>query len=163
MINARMQDAINVQINLEQSSAQLYLAMSGYMDGKNFHGFARWFRVQAEEETKHAMRLIDHLLDRGGRLELGIIEKPPAEFGSVVQVFEKVLQHEQLVTASIDRLFELARSEKDHPSEIALQWFVTEQVEEEATASQILAQVRAVGEQGGGIWYLDGKLGKRGA
>jgi ferritin len=163
MINATMQDAINVQINLEQSSAQLYLAMSGAMEGKNFHGFARWLRVQAEEEGKHATRLVDHLLGRGGRLELGSIEKPPAEFGSVTQLFEKVLQHEQFISASIDRLFELARAQKDHASEVALQWFVTEQVEEESTASQILAQVRAVGEQGGGIWYLDGKLGKRGS
>jgi ferritin len=161
MINARMQDAINVQINLEQSSAQLYLAMSGSMEEKNFSGFAHWLRLQAEEETKHAMRLVDHLLDRGGRLELGIIEKPPSEFGSPVQLFEKVLQHEQHVTASIERLFELARVEKDHASEIALQWFVAEQVEEEATASQILAQLRAVGEHGGGVWYLDSKLGKR--
>jgi ferritin len=163
MINTTMQDAINAQINLEQTSAQLYLAMSGYMDGKNFHGFAQWLRAQAEEETKHAMRLVDHLLERGGRLELGGIEKPSPEFGSAVQLFEKVLQHEQRVTASIGRLFELARAQKDHASEVALQWFVTEQVEEEATASQILAQLRAVGEQGGGIWYLDGKLGKRGS
>jgi ferritin len=163
MINATMQDAINAQINLEQSSAQLYLAMSGAMEGKNFHGFARWLRVQAGEETKHAMRLVDYLVERGGRLELGALEKPSSEFGSVAQLFEKVLQHEQLVTASIGRLFELARAQRDHASEVALQWFVTEQVEEEATASQILAQVRAVGDQGGGIWYLDGKLGKRGA
>jgi len=90
MINTTMQDAINAQINLEQTSAQLYLAMSGYMDGKNFHGFAQWLRAQAEEETKHAMRLVDHLLERGGRLELGGIEKPSPEFGSAVQLFEKV-------------------------------------------------------------------------
>jgi ferritin len=161
MISKTMQDALNAQINIEQHSAQLYLAMSAHCEGKSFRGFAHWLRVQAAEETKHAMKLVSFLLDRGGRLELGAIAAPPVEFGTVTQTFEKILAHEQTITAKINALFELARAEKDWASEIALQWYVTEQVEEEATVGQIVDQLKAVGEQGGGIWYLDSKMGKR--
>ena len=161
MIGKKIQDALNAQINLEQYSAQLYLAMSAACEGRSFRGFAHWLRVQAQEETKHAMKLIEFVLDRGGKLELGAIAAPPVEFGSVTQTFEKILEHEQSITARINALFELSRVEKDYASEIALQWYVTEQVEEEATVGQILDQLKAVGEQGGGIWYLDSKMGKR--
>ena len=161
MLNKSIQDALNTQINLEQYSAQLYLAMSAHCEAKSFRGFARWLQVQAGEETAHAMKLITFVLDRGGRLALKTIEAPPTEFGTVTQVFESILSHEQKITASINALFERTRSEKDYASEVTLQWYVTEQVEEEATVGQILDQLRAVGEQGGGIWYLDSKLGKR--
>ena len=161
MINKKIQDAINAQVNLEQYSAQLYLAMSAHCEGKSFRGFAHWLRVQAQEETAHAMKLVSFLLDRGGRLELGAIAAPPAEFGSITQVFETILGHEKSITTKIGALFELSRAEKDFASEITLQWYVTEQVEEEANVGQILDQLRAVGEQGGGIWYLDSKMGKR--
>jgi ferritin len=161
MINKKIQDALNSQVNLEQYSAQLYLAMAAHCEGRSFRGFAHWLSVQAQEETKHAMKLVKFLLDRGGRLELAPVAAPPAEFGSVVQVFEKILEHEKSITAKIAALFELARTEKDYASEITLQWYVTEQVEEEANVGQILDHLRAVGEQGGGIWYLDGKMGKR--
>jgi ferritin len=162
MINRNIEESLNVQINLEQFSAQLYLAMSAYCEGKSFRGFAQWLRVQAEEETAHAMKLVTFVVERGGRLELKPIAAPPTEFGTVTQVFERILEHEKSITASISGLFELSRKEKDYASEITLQWYVTEQVEEEANVSQILDQLRAVGEQGGGIWYLDSKLGKRG-
>ena len=163
MINQKIQDALNAQINLEQYSAQLYLAMSAHCESKSFRGFAHWLRVQAQEETAHAMKIVRFLLDRGGRLELKPIEAPPTDFGSVTQVFEKILAHEQHITTSISSLFERSRAEKDYASEITLQWYVTEQVEEEANVGQILDQLRAVGEQGGGIWYLDSKMGKRAA
>ena len=163
MINKKIQDALNAQISLEQYSAQLYLAMSAHCEGKSFRGFAHWLRVQAQEETAHAMKLVSFLLDRGGRLELTAIAAPPAEFGGITQVFEKILDHEKSITAKIGALFELSRAEKDYASEITLQWYVTEQVEEEANVGQILDQLRAVGEQGGGIWYLDSKMGKRAA
>lgn len=163
MIAKKIQDAINTQINLEQYSAQLYLAMSAHCEGKSFRGFAHWLRVQAEEETKHAMKLVTFLLDRGGRLELAAIAAPPAEFGTVTQTFEKILEHEKSVSGRIGNLFELSRAEKDWAAEIALQWYVTEQVEEESNIGQILDQLKAVGEQGGGIWYMDSKLGKRGS
>lgn len=162
MINERVQNALNTQINLEQYSAQLYLAMSAHCDRKSFRGFSHWLRVQAQEETAHALKLVDFVLDRGGKLELKPIAAPPADFGTITQVFERILEHEKSITASISSLFELSRTEKDYASEITLQWYVTEQVEEEANVGQILDQLRAVGEQGGGIWYLDSKLGKRG-
>jgi ferritin len=163
MISQKIQDAINAQINREQYSAQLYLAMSAHCEAKSFRGFAHWLRLQAQEETLHAMRLVSFLLNRGGCLELRAIGAPPMEYGKVTEVFEKVLGHEREITASINALFELSRTEKDHASEITLQWYVTEQVEEEANVGQILDQLRAVGEQGGGIWYLDSKMGKRAA
>lgn len=161
MIAKKIEDALNAQINMEQYSAQLYLAMSAHCETKSFRGFGHWLRVQAGEETQHAMKLVAFVLDRGGALRLGAVAAPPTEFGSMVQVFEKILEHEKSNTAKINALFELSRAEKDHASEIALQWYVTEQVEEEANVGQILDQLKAVGEQGGGIWYLDSKLGKR--
>jgi len=161
MIGQKMQDALNTQINLEQYSAQLYLAMSAHCDALSFKGFAHWLQVQAGEETAHAMKLITFLLDRNGRLELKAIQAPPTDFGGVIQVFEKTLAHEMGITGQINALFELARAEKDHASEITLQWYVTEQVEEESKVGQIVDHLKAVGDQGGGIWYLDSKMGKR--
>lgn len=161
MIDKTMQDALNAQINAEQYSAQLYLAMSAAMETKSFRGFARWLRVQASEETTHAMKLIDFVLDRGGQLELHPIAAPPVEFGGVIQLFEEVLKHERSITARINALFELARSGKDYASEITLQWYVTEQIEEEANVGLILDRLHAIGDQGGAVWYLDKELGKR--
>ena len=162
MISKTMMDALNAQINLEQFSAQLYLAMSAHCEGKSFRGFAHWLKVQASEETAHAVKLIDFLLDRGGKLELRPVAAPPSEFGSIIQVFEQTLDHEKGVTLKINALFDQSRVERDYASEITLQWYVTEQVEEESTIGQIVDQLRAVGDQGGGIWYLDSRMGKRG-
>jgi ferritin len=162
MISATMQDALNKQINAEQYSAQLYLAMSAYCHGKSFRGFAHWLTVQASEETAHAAKLIQFLLDRGGTLKLLPVAAPLSEFGSVIGVFEKILEHERAVTRDIAALFELARKEKDYASEIALQWYVTEQVEEEASISEIVDHLHAVGDKGGAIWYLDSRMAKRG-
>jgi ferritin len=162
VISKTMQDAINAQIAAEQHSAQLYLAMSAHCEGKSFKGFAHWLRVQSGEETAHAQKLVAFLLDRGGKLELQAIAAPRADFGSITQVFEHTLAHEKENTGRINGLFAQARAEKDYATEIALQWYVTEQVEEEATVSQIVDHLRAVGEQGGGIWYLDSRMGKRG-
>ena len=161
MISSKMQDALNTQVNLEQFSAQLYLAMSAHCDASSFKGFAHWLKIQAGEETAHATKLIAFLLDRGGKLELQAIAAPPTEFGGVIQVFEKTLEHEKSITTKINALFELARAEKDYASEITLQWYVTEQVEEESNVGQIVDHLRAVGAQGGGIWYLDSRMGKR--
>ncbi|MDP2876210.1 MAG: ferritin, partial [Holophaga sp.] len=145
MISKTMQDALNAQINSEQASAQLYLAMSAHCEGKSFKGFANWLMVQASEETAHAMKLITFLLDRGGKLELKPIVAPATDFGGIIQVFEQTLAHEKGITAKINALFELARNEKDYASEITLQWYVTEQVEEEANVGQIVDHLRAVG------------------
>ncbi len=162
MISTTMQAALNAQINAEQYSAQLYLAMSAAMEAKSFRGFAKWLRVQASEETAHATKLIDFLLDRGGKLALQIIAAPETEFGGPIQTFETVLKHEQGISAKINDLFGLARTEKDYASEITLQWYVTEQVEEESNVGQILDRLHAIGDQGGAIWYLDKEMGKRG-
>jgi len=162
MISKTMQDALNAQINLEQSSAQLYLAMSAHCQGKSFRGFAHWLKVQAGEETKHALRLVDFLLDRQGKLELKPVPAPPTDFGGVIEVFERTLEHEQAITKRINGLFALARTEGDYASEVALQWYVNEQVEEESQVNQIVDHLHAVGDKGGGIWYLDSRLGKRG-
>jgi len=135
--------------------------MGAHCDALSFKGFAHWLRIQAGEETAHAVKLIDFLLDRKGKLELKPIAAPPQEFGGVIQVFEQTLEHEMGITQKIAALFELSRQEKDYASEITLQWYVSEQVEEEASVSQIVDHLRAVGEQGGGIWYLDSRMGKR--
>jgi len=161
MISPTMQNALNTQINLEQYSAQLYLAMGAHCETLSFRGFAHWLRIQAVEETAHAMKLIDFLLDRKGKLELKAIPAPPQEFGGVIQVFEQTLEHEQGITQKINALFELSRAEKDYASEVTLQWYVSEQVEEESNVGQTVDHLRAVGDQGGGIWYLDSRMAKR--
>ena len=161
MISQTMQNALNNQVSLEQYSAQLYLAMGAHCDTLGFKGFAHWLRIQAGEETAHAVKLIDFILDRKGKLELKPVPAPPQEFGGVIQVFEQTLEHEVGITRTINELFELARVERDYASEIKLQWYVSEQVEEEANVGQVVDHLHAVGAQGGGIWYLDSKMGKR--
>lgn len=162
MISKSMQDALNSQINLEQASAQLYLAMSAHCEAKSFRGFAHWLKVQAGEETKHALKLVDYLLARNARLELKPISAPPTDFGGVIEVFEKTLEHEKAITTRINALFEQARGEKDYATEMALQWYVTEQVEEEDAVRLVVDHLHAVGDKGGGIWYLDSRMAKRG-
>jgi ferritin len=157
-----MQDAINQQINLEQYSAQLYLSMGAHCEQRSFRGFAHWLRVQAGEETAHALKLIDFLLDRGGKPQLMAVPAPAQEFGGVIQVFELALEHERGNTTRINALFQQAREERDHASEIALQWYVSEQVEEESTFTQLVDHLHAVGDKGGGVWYLDSRMAKRG-
>ena len=161
MISNSIQSALNAQIGAEQYTAQLYLAMSAHLHQKSFKGFAHWLRVQSAEEASHALKLVDFLQDRYGRLELQAVKAPPAVFDGPTSIFESVLQHEQDNTASISRVFELAHSEQDRATEIALQWFVTEQVKEELAVSEVVDQLRAIGEQGGAIWYLDHRLSKR--
>lgn len=161
MISAKLQKAINNQIQAEMYSANLYLSMSGYCMSQNLKGFSNWLRVQYQEETAHALKLLDYLLERGGEVELQAIEAPPAEFGKPVEVFEKVLAHEEHVTSLINKLYEVAAEEKDVAAQIFLQWFVTEQVEEEASAGDILAQLRMIGDKTGGIFFLDKELAAR--
>lgn len=161
MISAGTLSALNAQINLEQYTSQLYLAMSAHLAEKSFKGFAHWLRVQSCEEAAHALKLVDFVIDRCGKLELRPINPPPMDFGGPTAVFEKVLSHERDNTLSISKCYELARNEGDHATEIALQWFVTEQVKEEMMVSEVVDQLHAIGEQGGAIWYLDHRLSKR--
>jgi ferritin len=161
MISPTMQNALNTQINMEQYSSQLYLAMSAHLGQLNFKGFSHWLRVQAGEETQHAERLIDFLIDRSGLLELRNVAAPNPAAKGVIQVFETVLVHEKETTAAIHKLFELARNENDFASEITLHWYVTEQVREEAALAEIVDHLHAVGDQTGAIWYLDHRMLKR--
>ncbi|MEG6586800.1 ferritin [Dendrosporobacter sp. 1207_IL3150] len=162
MINQKMQDAINNQIQAELYSAYLYLSMSAYCDNKNLRGFAHWMKLQYQEETSHAMKLIDYLQERGGVVQLKAIEAPPTEFGTPLQVFEQTLAHEEHVTSLINKLYETALNEKDYAAQIFLQWFINEQVEEEASATAIVERLKIIGDKStGAILYLDKELGKR--
>lgn len=160
MINKTVQDALNSQIQKEMNSAYLYLAMSADCEVKNLKGFASWLRVQYQEEVSHAMKIYDYLLERGGTVALQSIEAPPCDFGTPLQLFENVLEHERYVTASINELYEIALANKDYATQIFLQWFISEQVEEEASVSEVVEKIRMTGERA--LVYLDKELGKRG-
>ena len=161
MMHKNVQAAMNGQIQVEQYSSHLYLAMSAYCEEKNLKGFARWLKIQAQEETGHAMKLYQHLLDRGGKVELGSIAAPGSSFGSPLELFEKVLAHEREITAKINQLYETALQEKDYPVQLLLHWFIEAQVEEESSAEEIVEKLRMIGDKGSAIVYMDKALGKR--
>jgi ferritin len=163
MLSKRIQDAMNEQIKHELYSAYLYLSMAAYSDALNLPGFAHWMRVQAQEETAHALKFYGFINERGGRVVLLAIDQPPVEFESPLDVFEKTLAHEQTVTGLINDLYALAVAEKDYASQIFLQWFVEEQVEEEASATEILETLKRVGDQGQALVMLDRQLASRAA
>ena len=163
MISKAMQDAINDQIQKELFSSYLYLSMAAYFENKNLPGFARWMRVQEGEEREHAMKFYDFLVDRGGRVQLKAIEAPAADWKTSLDLFKEVAAHEAKVTASINALYELALREKDYPAQVLLQWYITEQVEEEKNAAEIVAQLELIDAHGTAVLMLDKQLGKRGA
>jgi ferritin len=162
MITKAMQDAMNDQIQKELFSSYLYLSMAAYFEDKNLPGFANWMRKQADEEREHGMKIYDHLIERGGRVMLKAIEAPKTDWKSSLEVFEEVAAHEAKVTASINALYELALKEKDYPAQVMLQWFISEQVEEEKNAAEILANLKLIEERGTAVLMLDHRLGKRG-
>ncbi|HEY5983106.1 MAG TPA: ferritin [Anaerolineales bacterium] len=162
MIGRTMQDAINEQINKELYSSYLYLSMAAYYESKNLQGFAKWMRMQEAEERVHAMKFYDFLVDRGGQVLLKPIAAPENDWKSSLELFRQVAAHEASVTASINNLFELAVKEKDYPAQVLLQWFVTEQVEEEKNAAEIVSQLELVEARGTAVLMLDHRLGKRG-
>lgn len=162
MINKAMQDAMNEQINKELYSSYLYLSMAAYFEGRNLPGFAHWMRVQEAEEREHAMKFYDYILERGGKVTLKAIEGPKTDWNSALEIAEEVAAHEAQVTASIYALYETALTEKDYPAQIMLQWFITEQVEEEKNASEIVANLKLIEERGTAVLMLDHRLGKRG-
>jgi ferritin len=135
--------------------------MSAYLESANLPGMARWMRLQSEEETAHAMKFFDYVYDRGGRVVLQAIDQPPAEFGSPLEVFEQALAHEQKVTGLINQIYDLAVKEDDYPSQIELQWFITEQVEEEKSAGDIVELLKVIGDHGPSLIMVDGQLGAR--
>lgn len=162
MLSAKMQAAFNEQIQKELYSAYLYLAMSNHFEDKNLPGFAKWLFLQFQEEQAHAFKFIHHVQERGGKVVLEALQKPPSEWASNMAVFKQVLEHEQHVTASINALYETALSEKDYAAQVLLQWFISEQVEEEKNASDIIAQLTMIDERGTAVLMLDHRLAKRG-
>jgi len=161
MLKKAVEEALNKQINAELYSAYLYLAMSAYCESVNLPGFAHWMRLQYQEEIAHAMRLFDYVNDRGGRVILEAIDQPPAEFQSPLEMMKQTLEHERKVTASINRLYELALKENDYATQNHLQWFITEQVEEEKSSADIVEQLKRIGEQSTALLMLDQQLGAR--
>jgi len=160
MINKKVQDAINEQINAELYSSYLYLSMSAKFEDMSLGGFANWMTIQAQEELFHGMKLYDYVNERGGRVHLKGIDEPPSEWKTPLAVFKEVYKHEQKVTSLINKLVDLSIKEKDHATTNFLQWFVKEQVEEEASADSILQKLKLVGG-GDGLFMMDKELGQR--
>lgn len=161
MINERMRDEINKQINAEMYSAYLYLSMASYFEEQGLPGFANWMYVQNEEETFHAMKLFRFIVARGGRVELMAIEEPPRSWEDPLAVFKHVYEHEQKVTGLINSLMTTARELSDYASENELQWFVAEQVEEEDNADKLVRKVQMMKDAPGGLMMLDAELAER--
>ena len=161
MIDSKVEGALNDQIRKEFYSSYLYLSMAGQFESMNLKGFAHWMEVQANEETKHAMKIYGHVNERGGKVVLQQIDAPPSNWKSAKEMFTEVYQHEQKVTESINKIVELARTKKDNATEVFLQWFVNEQVEEEASANQIKQKLQLIGDNAPALVMLDAELGKR--
>ncbi|HXF61198.1 MAG TPA: ferritin [Caldilineaceae bacterium] len=155
MLSETMQNALNEQINREFYAFYLYLAMAAHFDAQNLTGFAHWMYVQSEEERGHAMRIFNFVIERGGQVKLHPIEAPPSEFGSPLSVFEQALAHERKVTEWINALYEKAIQEQDYATRVHLQWFVTEQVEEEDVVSEIIDKLKLAGDNKSALLLLD--------
>lgn len=163
MISKLMLKAINAQINRELYSSYLYLAMSARAAEKGYKGAAKWFRVQFQEELEHALKFHDYILSQGAAVELGAIEKPAADHKTLLELFEATLAHEQSITKALNGLMELAVSEKDYATQALIQWYITEQVEEEANDTDILTMLKMAGSSAGTLLMVDKQLGKRGS
>ena len=161
MLKKNIEQAINKQINAELWSGYLYLSMSTYFHSINLDGFATWMRVQAQEELAHAMRFYDHVVERGGRVKLTSIEAVPTEWKSPLHAFEETYAHEQKVTGLINNIMKQAVDEKDYATMNMLQWFIDEQVEEEASADEILQKLKLIGNEGSGLFMIDRELAQR--
>ncbi len=161
MMSKKMEQHINKQINAELWSAYLYLSMASYFESIGLKGFANWMWVQAREETTHAMRLYQHIIDRNGRALFTAIAPVPTEWKSPLHAFEETLSHEEKVTSLINNLVNIAVAEKDHAAATMLQWFVNEQVEEEASASEIIQRLKLIGKDTSGLFMFDRELATR--
>jgi ferritin len=161
MITKKIHAGFNGQINHEFYSAYLYLSMAAYFHSLNLDGFANWMRVQTKEETAHAMKFLDHLRDRGARVELEAIDKPKMKWTSPLDAFKAAYEHEKFITGRINGLYKLAEKEGDYAAKVFLDWFVKEQVEEEASASKIVQMLGRIKDSGAGLIMLDKELGKR--
>ena len=162
MLKDPIEDALNEQINAELYSEYVYLSMAAYYEDEGLPGFASWMRAQADEEHAHAMRIYDYVHERDGRVTLAGIDDPPTEWEGPTAAFETAYEHEVEISRMIDDLVALAREENDNATENMLQWFVAEQVEEEATAQEVLDRLRLIGDDGTGLMMVDRDLGQRG-
>ncbi len=161
MIGKKLEKALNGQLNAELYSAYLYLSMAAYFESVDLAGFANWMRIQDQEEQFHAMKFYDYIIGRGGRITLPPIEAPPSDWDCPLAVFEATLAHEQKVTGLINDLVYLARDEKDNASEIFLQWFVNEQVEEEDNVNRVLGQLKLVKNSPQALYMMDKEMAQR--
>ena len=161
MLSEKMVKSLNYQINRELYSAYLYLSMASYADSEGLSGFANWFKIQAKEEEYHAEKMYNYVNQQGRRVVLEAIEQPQTDFTSMVGLFEQTLKHEKVVTSLINGLVKLAREENDYATESFLQWYVTEQVEEEANPAEMIQKLKYVGKDGRGLLMLDKELAAR--
>ncbi len=163
MMKQKIEDAFNKHLNAESFSAHLYMSMSAYFQTINLKGMAHWMRLQADEETMHEMKFFDYILARGGKVVLDQVNAPPTEWDSPLSVFDAAYGHEQMISDLINKLVDLSLAESDHASNAFLQWFVTEQVEEEESVSEIVDQLRLIEDDRGALFMLDRELGQRAA
>lgn len=161
MISEKMQDALNKQINAELYAAYLYFSMTAYFEDKNLPGFAKWMRIQTQEEMTHAFRFYAHVVERGGRAKMAPIQGPPVEWESPLAAFQDALKHEIKVTGMINDLVDLAQSERDHAANAMLQWFVTEQVEEEKNAEDNVRKLKLAENAPQALFMLDREMAAR--
>lgn len=161
MVSEKMEEMLNKQVNAELYSSYLYLSMASYLEDKDFPGFANWMRIQAKEELDHGMKIYDYLYRRGASVKLTEIEGPKTEWDSVLDVFEHVLEHEQLVTSLINNLLSVAIEENDYATSQFLQWFIEEQVEEEENAMGNVAKIKKVGDSDSILYLLDSEFANR--
>jgi len=161
MLKEKMLNALNEQINAEQYSAFLYLSMSAWFQDKGLPGFANWMYIQYQEELSHANKFFNYVVERSEKVDLKAIKQMPTEWGGIIEVFEATLEHEQRVTELVNDLVDIAIEAKDHASQSFLQWFVDEQVEEEANVTEILDTLKLIDGQGNGIFMLDRELRTR--
>ncbi len=161
MISEKMEKAFLAQINAELYSEYLYLSMKAYFANLNLNGFATWLDAQVQEEHAHAMGMFNYVLERGGKIELETIEKPKTDWESPLKVFEHVLKHEELVTSKINALADVAEEVKDRAALIFINWYVKEQVEEEANVGEVLSRLKMIGDDTHALYALDRELGQR--
>lgn len=162
MPNQKVLKALNEQLNAELFSSYQYLAMAAFFESQNFKGFSQWMKMQSSEEYAHAMKFYDFIQDTNGNVELQKIDSPKLSWNSPLELFEEVLKHEKSISSKINNLYELSMNEKDYPTSVFLQWFITEQVEEESSATDIVERLKMIGDNKNGLFYLDRELGFRG-
>jgi ferritin len=161
MLNGKMLEALNKQINEEMYSAYLYFAMAADFESRDLTGISQWLKVQAKEETKHALKIYNYVIEQQGKVLLQALAQPPASWDSPLAAFEAAYKHEQYITSCINTLVRQARESQDYATEVFLHWFVNEQVEEEASTAVIVNKLKMIGDSTNGLFMLDHELGKR--